>query len=139
MAKANWLRDAVLNHLLRTASLSKPTNVYLALFTADPTSAGSLTNELPIGVGGYARAAVTVGDAQWSAPATSGDYRATMNNNVISMGTASANLGTVTHVALMDAATAGNMLWYDALDTARTINNGDPIQVAAGALIVRES
>ena len=138
MPKSNWLRDALLNHALRSASFAKPSTVWLALFTSDPGPTGSLASELPIGVGGYARAAVTVGDAQWSAPATSGDYRATMNNNVISFGTASANLGTVTHVALMDAATAGNMLWYDALDTSRTINNGDPIQIPAGSIIVRE-
>lgn len=128
-----------MNHALRTASFAKPSAVYVALFTSNPGPAGSLASELPIGVGGYARAAVTVGDAQWSAPATSGDYRATMNNNVISFGTASANLGTVTHVALMDAATAGNMLWYDALDAPRTINASDPIQVPAGALVVREA
>lgn len=138
MPKATYFADAMLGLALRDATFTKLTTVYVALFTADPTAAGLLTNELAIGVGGYTRAAVAVADLQWSAPATSGGYRAMMNENIIDFGTASAGLGTVTHFAIMDAATAGNMLWYGALGTPRTIGNTDTIQVPAGSMIVRE-
>lgn len=139
MPKTDYLSDAQLEHTLRTTAFTKPTTLYFALFTADPTRAGLLTNELPIGVGGYARASVAVGDAQWSAPFTSGSYRAVLNDDTISFGTASGDLGEVTHIGVMDAATEGNMLYYGALDTPRTILNGDPIQIPAGSVQIAES
>lgn len=139
MPKTDYLADAILEHVLRTDAFAKPTTIYFALFTADPTRAGLLTNELPIGVGGYARASVAVADAQWSAPFTSGSARAVLNDNTIAFGSASADLGDVTHIAIMDAVSAGNMLWYGALDVPRTILNGDPIQIPAGSVQIAES
>lgn len=48
------------------------------------------------------------------------------------------SVGTVQGLVIYDtsAFTAGNMLWYGSLQTARTIFVGDQLVVAAGALIV---
>ena len=59
MAKSNYLENKVIDHFLGTSSTSAPSNVYLALFTSDPTDAGSGT-ELTIGSNGYTRNAITL-------------------------------------------------------------------------------
>jgi hypothetical protein len=135
--KATYLADAVLGLLFRSAPFTKPGTLYIALHTADPTATGNV-GELAIGVGGYARAPVTVGDASFSAPASAGAERFVANTGVLTFGTATAALGTVTHYSIKDAATAGNTLYYGALSAARTIANGDPIQVPAGGITIRE-
>jgi len=40
----------------------------------------------------------------------------------------------VTHFAIFDAATLGNMLAYGALDTAKAVNDGDTAEFADAAL-----
>ena len=137
--KSVYASRAVLNHWVRGPSIVKPATVWIALYTADPTDADLTANELPIGVGGYARASVATGDANWAAPATSGTDEVTSNANAITFGTASAALGTVTHFGLKDAATGGNLLYSGPLGVARTIASGDPITAAAGALVLREN
>jgi hypothetical protein len=44
------------------------------------------------------------------------------------------NWGTITHVAIFDALTSGNMLGWAALSSSRTINDGDIIRIPAGDL-----
>jgi hypothetical protein len=48
--------------------------------------------------------------------------------------TATASFGTVSHVGVYDAATAGNLLGYAALTTAKAIDTGDVLRVPAGDL-----
>jgi hypothetical protein len=43
---------------------------------------------------------------------------------------------TITHVALWDAASAGNCLWIGALTTSKTTNAGDTFRIPAGQLTV---
>lgn len=137
--KSVYSARAVLSHWFRAASVTKPASVWVALFVADPTDANLTANELPIGVGGYARASVATGDANWAAPATSGTDEVTSNANAINFGTASAALGTVTHFGIYDAATGGNLLYSGPLGIARTIASGDPVTAASGSLVIRES
>ena len=46
------------------------------------------------------------------------------------------NWGTITHAAIFDASTGGNMLAWAALTTSRTINDGDVFRIPAGSLTV---
>lgn len=96
--------------------------VYLALFTANPTDAGGGTE---VTGGGYARV-VCAFDAAAS--------RATANTALESFTASGANYGTVTGIAIMSASSGGNMLWWDALDTPRTVNDGDVLEFAAGSI-----
>lgn len=118
----NYLEDAVLNHVFRNTALTSPTTVYLALFTASPGEAGGGTE---VSGGSYAREAITFG-------APSSDQIA--NSGSISFPTATANWGTITDIAIMDAASAGNMLAYGPLAASKTVNSGDSISFAIGAL-----
>jgi len=67
-------------------------------------------------------------------PAASGGSKS--NANVIDFGTATANWGTITHVAIADAVSAGNGLFYGALTASKTVNNGDGFKFLATKLVV---
>lgn len=127
-AMTNYLADKVLNHTLRNTAYTAPAAVYLALFTADPTRAGTQTNE--VSGGSYARTAVTFG-----APADSGSAEE-VKNTIVNFPTPTADWGVVTHWGIMDATTAGNMLYHGALTSSKTIQNGDPVSAAANSVTV---
>lgn len=127
-AKTDYLEDALLDHVLRNTAYTSPTTVYVGLFTADPTDTGSQANEVT--GGSYARQAVTFG-------APSGGTVA--NTGIITFPTATASWGTVTHAAILDAVSAGNMLYKGALASSKTVDNGDTVSYAIGALTVAET
>jgi hypothetical protein len=128
---SNYAEKKLCDHILGLASFTSPA-VYLALFTADPGEAGSLTAEIGSGVG-YTRVDVT--GAMAPANATTGQA---LNEDVISVGPATADWGVITHAALIDSATlgAGNILMSAALNSSRNIQNGDVFQFAAAQLSV---
>lgn len=121
---SDYLEDALLNHVLRNTALTSPTTVYVALSTADPTDDGSGLAE-PSG-NGYARKAVT-----FDAP--SGGV---CENQVVTFDQASGSWGTLTHFAIMDALTSGNMLYHSALAAPKAVGDGDTAEFAAGDLTV---
>ena len=131
----------ILNHYFRTATASKPTNEYIALWIGDPTDPASGGAEVTTTGTAYARQAVSVADASWSAPADDGSgSQFIQNTNAIVYADATANYGTVTHFAVMSASTGGTMRASGALTTPRTINNGDLAPTfAAGALVIKQS
>lgn len=138
MSKSNFLEDAILNHVLRGVAF--PTlagSVYVALHTADPTDAGTGTE---VTGGSYARVAVSRGTGSWAAPSDNSGSQRTSNSAAITFAAPTANWGTITHVAIWDASTSGNLLYRQALTTNRTVNNGDQApSFAIGALTVSES
>jgi len=113
--------NKAIDHILKTASWTAPEYCYFALFTS---STGLEENDssswTEVSDGAYARV-----DASTSfASASSGSS----TNSVAEMifPTATAAWGDVTHGALMDAATGGNVLvWGPLTDGGRTINTGD--------------
>ena len=135
MAKADYLENEIIKHIFRTGSFTKPTILGVALFTAAPSDAGGGTE---VRGGNYSRVDVPPLDANWDA--TDGSNGLTANTSVITFPVPSANWGTITHFAIFDNTTAGNMLYHGALTTQKTVNNGDPAPTfPAGALTVTES
>ena len=110
------------------SAYTQPTNIFVALSTADPTDSGGSIAE-PAG-GSYARKS-TAG-ADWNAAASG----ALDNGNAITFAEATASWGLITHFALYDALTVGNMLAHGALTASKTIDNGDTASFAAGDLDV---
>ena len=100
---------------------TSPANIYLALFVntsgnaATNLEAGTLTDEVSTSGTAYARQAVTFAAASSGSAATSA---------TVTFPTATANFGTITHVAIMDGDTegAGNVLFWGAVTTSKTIN-----------------
>lgn len=121
---SNYLEDALINATLRNTSYTSPATVYVGLFTSDPTDAGSGTE---VSGGSYARTAVTFG-----APSNG----VSTNSAAVEFPQATGNWGTVGWIGIHDAATSGNLLYHTALDTSKTIDNGDIFKIAIGSLSV---
>jgi hypothetical protein len=136
-ASSNYLEAKVLDHVLRTAAYTQPSGLWIALFNNTSTNAltnleaGTLTDEISTSGTAYARMAVTFAAA--SSPGGTATTSAT-----VTFATATASWGSVTHLAIMDSATAGagNVLFFGALTTAKTIDNLDTFQISAGNLTV---
>ena len=123
-AMSNYLENALINAVLRNTSYTSPTTVYAALFTSDPTDAGSGTE---VSGGSYARKAIAFG-----APSNG----VSTNSGSVEFDQATGNWGTITHFALFDAATSGNMLFHGALTTSKTIETGDVFKFATSSVSV---
>jgi hypothetical protein len=50
--------------------------------------------------------------------------------------TAGSTGNVVTHLALMDASTSGNVLFYGALTTNKTVSSGDQFTISSGNLSI---
>jgi len=98
--------------------------VYLALFTAAPSDSGGGTE---VSTGAYARQATAF-------DAASGGV--TQNTSLESFTATGASWGSVTHIGLFDAISTGNLMMWTILDTARTVNDGDTLEFAAGAVAI---
>jgi hypothetical protein len=117
----------ILDHIFGKGSYTPPTHIYVALSTADPTDSGGSIAEPG---SNYARKSTDPAD--WDA-AVSG---ALDNANAITFVEATGNWGHLTHFALFDHASAGNMLAHGTLGTAKDIDSGDTVSFAAGDLDV---
>lgn len=114
---ANKMLDLILN-----GSAFTPPTVYMGLFTSDAgladNDAGSQTE-----VTGFSYARVNASSAFGAASAGS----CTNSDAEIQFPTASGTWGTVTHCALLDAASGGNVLLWGAVDTPQEITAGEAI------------
>lgn len=122
---SDYTENKVLELIVGKTAFATPT-CYAALSTADPTDDASGLAE-PSG-NGYARVSTAGGD--WEAAASG----AIQNANAITFPEASGSWGTVTHFALFDASTAGNMLAHGALGSSEAVTSGETPRFAAGAL-----
>jgi len=135
-AFSNYLEENLLNLLFNGDAFSSP-STYVSLHTADPTDAGTGTE---VSGGSYARKLVNAnGGASpaWNNAAVDAPGYVVDNANAITFATATASWGTVTHFAIWDALSGGNLLMHGALDTAKTVGTGDTFQFPAGDLNLR--
>lgn len=141
-ALTNFAENKIIDALLRAQAIGTPATWYVALFTAAPSDTGGGTE---VTGGSYARVAVTAGLTQWagtqsagSTTASSGTGGTSSNNAAVTFPAPTASWGTVTHFGIFDASTAGNLWVWGALNTSKTINNGDAApSFAAGALTLQ--
>jgi hypothetical protein len=117
-----------------------PVGIYVGLFTTASSDASPGTE---VTGGGYARVQVGPSTTAWAATqggtsgASSGTGGQSSNVADVTFPAPTLNWGTVTHFALFDAATAGNMLMTTALTVPKVINGGDQApKFLAGGLTV---
>lgn len=122
---SNYAANAWLDHVFGNASLAQPAN-YLALSTANPTDDGTGLTE-PADT--YARQQVSAGG--WT---ISGNQA--QNANDIIFPEAGASWGTLTHCAVMDALTVGNMLVYGALAASVSPAAGETVRAQASQITI---
>ena len=133
---SDYLENKLLDHTLRNTAFTSPTAVYVGLFlsTTDAATtvanleAGTLTDE--VSGNGYARVQATFGAAH----ATNGSI--TTSGNVTFAAANGGDFGTITHIAILDQFTGGNVLFYGALTTSKQIQDGDTFQITTGNLTV---
>ena len=125
MSLSNTFETTVLTWLLTNSAATRPTAWYVALFTSNPAEDASGTEVSTSGTA-YARQSVTF--------SVSGNTAT--NTAAIEFPTATASYGTVTHVGVYDASTAGNLIAYAALTTSKAIDTGDVMRVPANDLDV---
>lgn len=134
-AMSDYLANKLPDLMFRNQAYSAPAT-YVALTTATiaDSDTGSTITE-PAG-GSYARKLVNVaGGASPAWNAASGG--ATDNANDVALTTATASWGTVVAMGIVDAASAGNLLFYDNTNVVdQAVGDGDTAQFAAGALDV---
>ena len=119
---SDYLENKLLDHVLRNTSYTSPTTVYVGLFTADPTDAGSGTE---VSGGSYARQILSVTTATGGIVTSSAD---------VTFPQATASWGTISHIGLLDALSSGNLLMHTALTTSRSIETGDVLKISTGSL-----
>ena len=119
MSFSNYLETELLDHVFAGNAYTSPTTVYVGLFTSNPDEDGSGTE---VSGGSYAR--------QSGSFTVSGNTATT--NAAIEFPTATGTWGTVTHIGIYDAVSAGNLLAYAALTTSKSIASGDVFRIPTG-------
>ena len=115
MPSSTYLRGKVTDHTLRNVAYTSPATLFVSLHTSDPTVAGTPGTE--ISAAWYARQAVT-----FSAQVTAG---LTSNSGTVTYPGVQTTAVTVTHFAIWDAATLGNMLVFAPLSSTKTFSITD--------------
>ena len=123
-ALSDHAENLLLNWLMTTGTAARPTQWFVALFSSAPNDAGGGTE---INGNGYSRQSVS-----WDT--ASGTGGTTANSGVVSFTASGSGFGTVTHIGIFDASSAGNLLWHGGMDTAKSVAAGDVLQFAVGAI-----
>jgi hypothetical protein len=121
---SDYAEKLALDYMMTAGAVTRPTAWYIALYTSAPTDAVGGTE---VAVGAYARKTVAFNAA------TSGTG-VTANSAIVSWTAVGAAYGTITHIGILDASTAGNLLWAGALSVSKAVADGDTIQFSAGNL-----
>lgn len=125
---SDYLEERILNHIFRGVASTPPTNLYVALFLNNPTDASTGTE---VSGTSYERKLVT-----FTAPTQVNGQAQITNELEIEFNQAGSNWGTVTHAAVFDALTGGNMYYYGALNTPKAIETNDVLKVLANELVL---
>lgn len=131
MPKSTYLANKLLDLPVGGTAFSAPANLHFALFTVAPNAGGGGTE---VSGGNYSRAQVTNNTTNF--PAASGGSKT--NANAITWATASASWGVVVAIAIFDASSAGNMLYYQTI-SSKTVDANDTVSIPASNLTFTEA
>jgi len=121
MSFTNYSEDLVLNWLLTTGSATRPTAWYVGL--------GETGGGTEVSGNGYAREAATF-TVSGTAPTSA------TNSSAVEFDPATASWGTITHVAIFDALTTGNMIAYAELSASKAIGTNDIFRIPSSNLTI---
>lgn len=121
---SNLAEDLVLDWLFTTASATRPTAWYVALYTVAPGEGGGGTE---VSGGSYARVAATF-TVSGTAPTTAS------NSAAVEFAAATGNWGTIVAAAIFDALSGGDMLAFGDLTASKAIDSGDVLRFAIGEI-----
>ncbi len=124
MYATNYFETLILN-TLRENSATPPASLYLGAFLSNPGESGTAGAEVTYA--GYARQPIA-----FSTPAPMNEGIGVQNIADATFPATPVNLGEVTHIAVLDSPTAGNMLLYGALTTSYEWKTGESLVVVTG-------
>lgn len=151
-AMTNVLENKLIDFLFRGQALglagasaaagTGPTNLYIGLFTANPTDS---TTGTEVSGNNYARVTVASTLLNWKSTqndnlaSTTGTNGTTSNTNPITFSPNPSNTGwgTVTGMGIFDSLNGGNLLFFGALTNQKVINVDDVVSFPTGSLTVR--
>lgn len=124
---SDYLENEILDHIFQTSSsYSRPTHLYVAAYTSDPSDSGGGTE-----VSGSNYSRVTFDS--WNIASSGTTY----NTAKIEFPTATSNnWGTIRAVGIFDALTSGNLLIWSELEGNQNMNNNDVLTFQIGSLTI---
>lgn len=128
MRASNFLEEAILNYFFRGQAVSRPTNLYLALYKTNPTDSDTGSE---VTGGGYTRQVVS-----FNAPSQQGDSGTITNANTIEFSQATGDWGEFAYFGVRDAKDGGNLLVYGTFNKPQTVNEGTQFAIKQGDLSV---
>jgi len=135
---SDYLENKLIDHLFRSTAFTKPSILYVALGRA--AADGSFTE---LSGGGYVRMASTPSNTNWTATqggtigASSGTGGSTSTAGANYFAPATSDWGAdITHYAIFDALSAGNMLIYGALTSPVRVYTGEQFRIPGSYLQV---
>jgi len=133
---STYMEDRIVN-FMRNVAITGQAAVYVGLFCAASTEEedlAALDAELEAGTitseesgGGYARELAGLSASSNGVSANAGD---------ITFDTATGAWGTITHCALIDLITAGNVIMWSRFDAFKAVASGDTYKINTGDLDV---
>lgn len=145
---SNHLENEILDHVLGEGSRNyTPTDLFVGLFSNSgggaATALESGTNSTSgtgnfgfyeINNGSYARQAVNFNAASSGSATNNGAV--TFPQATADYDSAGSQGNTVTHIGIMDASTGGNVIFFGALSTSKTVTSGDVFQINDAAITI---
>jgi hypothetical protein len=125
MGMTDYLEQQLGNHLFRDAAFTKPTTLYMGLFTTLPT-ADDGTGGIECPAASYGRVAYGPSNTHWTEPVDgNGEF---YNLFSIIFPTPQEDWGTIVGWGLFDAdlANGGNLLIFSPLASNKNVPNGAP-------------
>ena len=123
---STYFLNCIMGNVFQTKlSPGLPSRVYLGLSSSAPDVDGSGATE-PLASAGYSRVELNSLDVPTNGVIT--------NKSEISFPESSASWGTVTHFVLYDAPVNGNLLMFNVLSQARSVEQATIVMVKAGSL-----
>lgn len=126
---SDYLENTLLDEVFGGTNYAPAATHYFALFTAAPSDSGGGTE---VAGGSYTRKSVTNNTTNY--PNASGGTKS--NGTAVTFVTSTGSWGTITHFAIFDASTSGNMLAWGALAASKTVGSGDTFNIAIGDLTI---
>lgn len=114
---STYMKNKIQDYLFTGVTFTPPAKYYIALSKTAPNAAGSNVTE-PVNMG-YSRVGIDKNTASFT---TSSD--GVVKNKIrLNYGESTGDWGNITHYAVFDAATGGNMLWANTLIKTRNIQD----------------
>lgn len=126
MSISDYYENKILDHMVRGQAFTVPTDVYVALWVGDPLDTGAGGAEVT--GGSYARIKVGATGVTTFTAASGGSIGLTAAIEYTGMPTTASP---ITHVAVCDALTGGNVLVSGALASSKSTSAGDSLRLTA--------